>query len=218
MTHDLTSYASLFLSAAGTTIWLSWLSLLLAAIGGFVVALLRTSPWLAARLFALFFTEIFRSIPILIVMFFCYFGAPLVFGIDVSPFVAATIALALSASSSMAEVVRAGIESVGKGQWLAAYASGMRYWSILRHIVWPQALQVIMPPSVGVYIATLKESSLAAIIGYVELTKTGLLARESLNGSFAPLLVIAALYFIINYAISLGGGAIERRFRLKTHH
>lgn len=218
MSLDVSSYAGLLLSAAGTTIWLSWLALLLGALGGAVFGLLRTSHWGAIRWFAILYIEVFRSLPIIIVMFFCYFGAPLVFKVDLSTFASATVALAFSASAMMAEVVRAGIESVHKGQWEASRASGMNYGQILRFVIGPQAIRVILPPSVGVYIATLKESSLAAIIGYVELTKTGLLMRESLNGSFTPLLAVAVLYFLINYVISLGGGALERRFEIKTQH
>jgi len=208
----LIGYLPLLLKAAGTTLWLSWLAMLLGVAGGTMLGVMRTSPWRALRVAALLYTEFFRSIPILIVMFFAYFGVPLFLGHDLSPFAAATLALALHASASMAEVVRAGIESVGRGQWEAARAFGLRYWPIMRLVVLPQAALVIVPPSVGVFITVLKESTLASIIGYIELTKTGLLIRESTDGGFAPLLALAMLYFIINYAISLGGRALELRF------
>ncbi len=216
MNESAFSYLPLFLKAAGTTIWLSWLALLVGAVGGTLVALSRTSKFLPLRLAALCFTEFFRSIPILIVLFFAYFGVPLVLGFDLSPFAAATIALALHASATMSEVVRAGLESVGRGQWEAAQSAGMTYLQVMRHVVGPQALRVILPPSVGVYIATLKESSLASIIGYVELTKTGLLVRESSGGGFEALLILAVLYFLINYCISLVGARLERRFNVGT--
>jgi His/Glu/Gln/Arg/opine family amino acid ABC transporter permease subunit len=214
MTIDWFAFAPLFLKAAGITLWLSWLALLLGAVGGTLVALARTSRLLPLRLLALLYTEFFRSIPILIVMFFAYFGAPLVLGLDISAFLAATIALALHASSTMSEVVRAGLESVGRGQWEAAQAAGMRYGQVMRYVVGPQALRVILPPSVGIYITTLKESSLASIIGYIELTKTGLLVRESTGGGFTALLLLAVIYFVMNYLISLGGAALERRFNV----
>jgi polar amino acid transport system permease protein len=160
------------------------------------------------------YTELFRSIPILVLLFFVYFGVPFVLDVNLSPFGAATIALMLEASSMMAEVVRAGIQSVGRGQWEAALSSGMKGWQAIRYVIGPQAIRVMLPPSVGVYIATLKDSSLAAIIGYVELTKAGLLIRESTGESFIVLSVVATLYFVINYAISLGGAAMERKFRI----
>ena len=211
---DLAPYWPLLLKAAGTTLWLSWLALIVGAVGGSLVALLRISRFRVLRLLALLYTELFRSIPILIVMFFCYYGVPLVLGVEISPFIAATVALALHAASTMSEVVRAGIESVGRGQWEASQAAGFSPVQVMRYIVAPQAIRVVLPPSVGVFITTLKESSLASIIGYIELTKTGLLIRDSTDGGFAPLLALAVLYFIINYAISLGGAALERRFHI----
>jgi len=214
MNPDWLSYAPLILKAAGTTLWLSWLGMLLGAVGGTAIALLRLSRWRALRLAALVYTEFWRSVPILIVMFFAYFGTPLVLGLDLSPFAAATIALALHASSTMSEVVRAGIQSVGRGQWEASQAAGFTPVQVMRHIIAPQAIRVVLPPSVGVFITTLKESSLASVIGYIELTKTGLLIRDSTDGGFIPLLALAVIYFVINYAISLGGGALERRFHI----
>ncbi len=214
MSDSWVSYWPLLLRAAGITLWLSWLAMLLGAVGGTALALLRLSPLRGLRLLALLYTELWRSVPILIVMFFIYFGVPLVLGTDVTTFAAATVALALHASATMAEVVRAGIGSVGRGQWEAAQAAGLDRVQVMRHVVLPQAIRVILPPSVGVFITTLKESSLASVIGYIELTKTDLLVRDSTGGGVAPLLVLAVIYFLINYTISLGGGALERRFRI----
>jgi His/Glu/Gln/Arg/opine family amino acid ABC transporter permease subunit len=214
MTSVLADYGPLLLCAAGITLWISWLGLLLGGVLGAAVGLARTSRWRLLRVLALLYTELFRSIPVLILMFFCYFGLPLLVGLDLSPFAAATLALMFTASSLMAEVVRAGIDSVARGQWEAAFSSGMRYWQVMRHIVGPQAVRVMLPPSVGVYIATLKESSLASIIGYVELTKTALLIRETTGQSLEVLATTTVLYFVINYGISLVGGALERKFAI----
>ena len=211
-------YAPLLLRAAGTTLWLSWLAMLLGVALGLGLALLRLSRHRPLRLLALLYVEFFRSIPILIVMFFSYFGIPLflgslVPGLDISPFAAATLALTLHASASMSEVFRAGIQSVGAGQREAARAFGLRPILVLRLVVLPQALPVIVPPSVGVFITVLKESTLASVIGYIELTKTGLLIRESTGGGFAPLLALAAIYFVINFGISRAGRRLERRYQ-----
>src|SRR5262249_17520507 len=115
------------------------------------------------------------------------------------------------------EVIRAGIDSVGVGQWEAAKAAGMTYLQMMRHVIGPQAVQVILPPSVGIYIMVLKESSVASIIGYVELTSTGLLIRESVGGGFTILGVVALLYFLLCYSISLAGGALEHRMKIHGH-
>lgn len=211
------AYLPLMLKAAGTTLWLSWLAMLLGAVGGTALALLRLVRFAPLRWLAVVYMEFFRSIPILIVMFFAYFGVPLVLGFDLSPFVAATLALALHASATMSEVVSAGLASVGRGQWEAAQSLGLKSGQAMRHVIAPQALRVVLPPSVGVFITTLKESSLASIIGFIELTRTGLLVRDATGGGFAPLLMLGALYFAINYAISQGGAVMERRLHVGAH-
>jgi polar amino acid transport system permease protein len=210
MSNFALQYSPLLLKAAGTTIWISWLALVLAAIIGAGVGLARTSRFAALRISAIAYIELFRSVPILVLMFFCYFGLPLLAKVNLSPFAAATVALALEGSSLMSEVVRGGVESVGRGQWDAAQSAGMTYLQIIRHIVGPQALRVMLPPSVGVFIATLKDSSVASVIGYLELTKTGLLIRESIGHSFEVLACVSLLYFAMNFGISFGGGALER--------
>ncbi len=214
MSSGLVDYIPLMLKAAGITLWLSWLAILLGAFGGLLLALLRMSRFAVGRWLAIGYIEFFRSVPILIILFFTYFGAPLLLGFDISPFMAATVALALHASSSMSEIVRAGIQSVGKGQLEAAHASGFTSFQTLRHVVGPQAMRVILPPSIGVFITTLKESSLASIIGFIELTRTALLVRESTGGGFAALIILGLIYFLMNYAISLLGSLLERRFNI----
>jgi polar amino acid transport system permease protein len=210
-------FVVLLFKAAGTTIWISWLALVMAGLVGGIVGVARGSRWRALRLAALIYTEAFRSVPMIVLMFFAYFGLPLLLGLDLPPLAAATIALALVGSALMAEVVRGGIASVGGGQWDAGRAMGLRDRQIMRLIVGPQALRVMLPPSVGVYVAILKDSSVASVIGYVELTKTGLLIRDSIGHGFEVLAYVALLYFAINYAISLGGRVLERRYRIAGH-
>jgi His/Glu/Gln/Arg/opine family amino acid ABC transporter permease subunit len=210
-------YGIVLLKAAATTIWISWLALVLAAVVGGVVGLARTSRWAIVRVAAIAYVELFRSVPILVLMFFCYFGLPLIAKVSISPFAAATIALALEGSSLMSEVVRGGIESVQSGQWDAGRSSGMTHIQIVRHVVGPQALRVMLPPSIGVFIATLKDSSVASVIGYLELTKTGLLIRESIGHSFEILACVSLMYFAVNFGISLGGSALEGTLNKATH-
>ncbi len=209
-TYSLMAYMPAVFRALGTTIYLSWLALILGAVGGTILALMRLSGFFPLRWIAIAYTEFFRSVPILII----FFGIPLATGIDLSGFWAATAALSAHASSMMSEVIRAGIESVGRGQWEAAQASGMTYRQVMRHVVWPQAMQVILPPSVNIYIMVLKESSIASIIGFIELTATGLLVREAHGGGFAILGIVGVIYFIVCYSISLAGGYLERRMKV----
>lgn len=211
---DVTHYWRFFLSGTLTTLWISWMALMLGGILGTMIAHMRLSRIAMFRIFALTYTELFRSIPPLMLFFGCYYGVSFALDINLNPFTSATLALTLTASSLMAEVVRSGIESVGTGQWLAATASGMTKPQVFRYVVWPQALRVCLPPATGVYISTLKDSSVASVIGYIELTRSGLLIRETTGSSFDVFLIIAVIYFVINYGLSLGGGALERRFHI----
>ena len=143
-------FGFLLLKGLGITLWISWLALLLAAVVGAIVGIGRTSKSLPVRIIAITYTEFFRSIPTLVQLFFVFFGLTFVFGINLSPFAAATIALALEGSALMSEVVRGGIQSVGPGQKEAAQSSGMRPWQVELFVIWPQAIRVMVPPAVGV--------------------------------------------------------------------
>ena len=214
MTTSLIDFWPVLLRGVATTLWISWLGLILGGVLGAIIGMAADSRSRILRASAFVYTELFRSIPPLILFFGCFYGISFGFKVDLSPFTSATIALALEASAFMAGVVSAGIGSVGRGQWEAAQASGMKFWQIMRYVVGPQALRVMLPPTVGVYIGTLKDSSLASVIGFVELTKAGLLVREASGASFQVFLVVGVLYFIINYSISLGGAALERKFHI----
>jgi His/Glu/Gln/Arg/opine family amino acid ABC transporter permease subunit len=208
-------FSSVLLYAAGVTVWISWLALVLAALLGGAIGYARTARWWPVRAIATFYTELFRSIPTLVQLFFVYYGITFIFSIDLSPFVAATIGLGFEASALMSEVVRSGLQSVGKGQREAALSSGLRAWQVALYVVWPQAIRVMIPSAVGVYVSTLKASSLASVIGYVELTRASLLVRESIRGGPSGLVVIcvaALMYVILCYAISFSGALIEKRF------
>ena len=215
MTSSLVDFWPVLLRGVGTTLWISWLGLILGGLIGAVVGMAADSRFRTLRIFATVYTELFRSIPPLILFFGCFYGISFAFKLNLSPFTSATIALALEASAFMAGVVSSGIASVGRGQWEAAQATGMNFSQIMRYVVGPQAIRVMLPPTVGVYIGTLKDSSLASVIGFVELTKAGLLVREASGASFQVFLVIGALYFLINYSISLVGAALERKFHIE---
>jgi His/Glu/Gln/Arg/opine family amino acid ABC transporter permease subunit len=205
-------YRNVLLQGTLTTLWISWLALIVAGVLGAVVGYYRTSVWWWLRASATIYTEFFRSIPTLVQLFFVYFGITFIFSLDLSPFAAATIALGLEGSALMSEVVRSGLQSVGKGQIEAARSTGLSGWQTNFYVVWPQAIRVMIPPAVSIYVSTLKASSLASVIGFVELTKAGMLIRESHRGGMLILFAVAAIYIVVNYTISLIGSRLERRF------
>lgn len=205
-------YWQAFLNGTVTTLWISWLALILGGVIGAVVGHARLSRLRIARWIALGYTELFRSIPPLLLMAGVHYGLAYTFELRLTAFQSGTLALTLIASSLMAEVVRAAIESVGRGQRLAALASGMRPLQVMHHVVWPQAIRVMVPAATGVYISTLKDSAYASVITYIELTRTTLLVRERVEESFGPLLTAAIIYFVLTYGISRLGTFVERKF------
>jgi ABC-type amino acid transport system permease subunit len=174
---------------------------------------MRSSGWRVLSAIALVYIEAVRSIPFVILLFFVFFAVPLALDIDIPPYPAAIAALSVHCSAYMAEVVRSGIEAIPKGQWEAAASLGLPYYRIMRHVVLPQALRVMIPPTIGVYVSTIKESSLASVIGFVELLGQGMAIREahSLRNTADVLVAVAFGYFAICFSLSQVGRHLERR-------
>jgi polar amino acid transport system permease protein len=207
------SYLLLLLSGAGVTLELSLGALVLGSIGGVVLGAMRGSRLRPVKAVATLYIEGLRSIPFVILLFLIYYAVPVALNLDIPPYPAAISALSLHCSAYMAEVVRSGVESVPKGQWEAAAALGLGYSQIMGLVILPQALRVMIPPTIGVYVSTLKESSLASIIGFVELLGQGMAIRESNAGRSTAdvLLAVAFGYFVICFTLSRLGRRLERR-------
>jgi polar amino acid transport system permease protein len=209
-------YWRVFLDGALMTLELSAIALLAGLVIGMAVGLARTYGPPPLRAICLAFTEAFRSIPPLLLFFGSYYGLSYATGVKLSPFEASVIAMVLEASAFISEVVRAAFRSIGRGQWDAALALGLGFWKALLTVVAPQAVRVLIPPTIGVYVAVLKDSSFASIVGLIELTRAGLLVRETVGDSLRVFLLLSLLYFVINFSISSVGLAVERRFRFAS--
>ncbi len=198
------------LEAARWTIALSLIAFAGGSIGGLLVALGRTSDNLAIKRIATRFIQIFQGTPLLMQLFLVFFGAPVV-GLQVSPWVAAGVALVLNTSAFLGEIWRGCIQAVPRGQWEAAEALGLRYTARMRQVVLPQAARIALPPTVGYMVQVIKGTSLAAIIGFTEVTRAGQIIN---NATFEPLIVfsvVGAVYFALCWPLSLWAGHIERR-------
>ncbi len=205
------AYGILMIRAAGITLEVSVLALLLSVVVGLVVGMIATVRWKPALVATRLYVELVRSVPLLVLVFFAYYAVPLATNLSISPYVAATGALAVFGVAYMAEVVRSGIQSVGRGQWEAARALGLRYAAIMRLVVLPQAMRVMVPAGIGVFINLIKESSVTSIIGFVELTQTAINIRNTVF-SLDPIFFAAVLYFVICFGLSRTGQRIELRF------
>ncbi|MGQ9371568.1 amino acid ABC transporter permease [Azospirillum sp. ST 5-10] len=203
------------ISAVQWTLALSAIAFLGGALVGLFVALARTAEVRPLRLAAIGYIQLFQGTPLLMQLFLVFFGAT-VLGFDVNPWVAAALGLTLNASAFLGEIWRGCIEAVPKGQWEAARALGMGYVTRMRYVVLPQAVKVAVPPTVGFSVQLIKSTSLAAIIGFTELTRAGQLVN---NATFKPFLVfsiVALLYFVLCWPLSLLSSHLERRLAAPT--
>ena len=192
-----------------TTLQLSILALLFALPIGLLAGLGRVSTNPAARNLAATYVELIRGTPLLVQIFIFYFFIGTV--LSLSRMTAGVAALAIFTGAYIAEIVRAGIESIPKGQMEAARSLGMSYPQAMRHVILPQALRRTLPPMAGQLINLIKDSSLVSVIAITDLTKAG---REVVNSTFSPFEVwftVAAMYLALTAGLSL----LIRRLELK---
>jgi len=198
------------LEAAKWTIALSLIAFVGGALGGLLVALGRTSLNRFAQAAAGAFVQVFQGTPLLLQLFLVFFGAPVI-GIDVNPWIAAGIALILNTSAFLGEIWRGCIQAIPQGQTEAAHALGLHYFARMRDVILPQAFKIALPPTVGYMVQVIKGTSLAAIIGFTEVTRAGQIIN---NATFQPLIVfslVAGIYFALCWPLSLLAAHMERR-------
>jgi polar amino acid transport system permease protein len=198
------------LEAAKWTVALSMIAFIGGAIGGLIIALSRTSDSRVAQLLSGGFIQVFQGTPLLLQLFLVFFGAP-VLGLEVNPWVAAGVALILNSSAFLGEIWRGCIQAIPSGQWEAAQALSLSYASRMRDVILPQAGRIALAPTVGYMVQIIKGTSLAAIIGFVEITRSGQIIN---NATFQPLIVfsvVAAIYFVLCWPLSLLAAHMERR-------
>jgi His/Glu/Gln/Arg/opine family amino acid ABC transporter permease subunit len=157
-------------------------------------------------------TDFVRGTPVLVQLFFVYFGAPQV-GIDLTPIVSAIVALTINAAAYMAEVIRAGLMAVGPGQKLAARALGLSRLDTFRFVVWPQAFRIAVPPLVNSSVALLKDTALISVISVGEVIRE---AQSIISVTYDPMryyLIVAAMFFVFTYPLMKVADRMERRIR-----
>ncbi|KAA0892773.1 amino acid ABC transporter permease [Pusillimonas sp. ANT_WB101] len=196
--------------AARWTLALAAIALTGGAIGGLIVALARTSPskWLIVP--ARTFIMVFQGTPLLMQLFLVFFGFP-VLGITVNPWIAAGVALILNTSAFLGDIWRGCIEAVPAGQVEAANALNLSTFHRLKDVILPQAAKIAVPPTVGFMVQIIKGTSLTAIIGFSELTRTAQIIN---NSTFSPMPVfalVAFIYFCICWPLSKWSRRLERR-------
>lgn len=231
-------YAEIFATLSKgilTTLWVTFVAFGAAALLGLAIALARTSGRAWLEQVATFYIEIIRGIPILVALFYVAFvGAPamvvaanwlagplieagLVAPVTVRGFdftLRAIVALTVCYSAFIAEIFRAGIEAVDRGQIEAARALGLSRWNTFRHIVWPQALRTILPPLGNDFVSMIKDSALVSALGVQDITQLGKVYSSGSFKFFETYNVVAFLYLSMTISLSLLVRLLERRLKL----
>jgi polar amino acid transport system permease protein len=200
---------------AQSTIILSLIAFVGGGLGGLCIALARTAPISWLRRASAVFIDFFQGTPLLMQLFLVYYGLP-VFGLKVNVWIAAAVGLTLHASAFLGEIWRGGIQAVPRGQSEAASALGLGYLSRMRDVVLPQAVRLSMAPTVGFLVQLIKGTSLASIIGFVELSRS---AQIVSSATYKPLLAfgLAGLcYFAICFPLSRFSASLELRYAVRT--
>ncbi len=193
------------------TLKMAFIAIILSFILGGVVGTLRFAqiPVLSQVLAVI--VEVIRNLPLLLIIFFTFFALPEI-GIKFKEVPAAIIALTIFEAAMLSEIIRSGLNSIDKGQMEAARSSGLSYFQALWHIIVPQALRRMVPPTVSQFISLLKDTSLAVVISVPELTHQAQIVYGQKSGYLEPtLLVVVLMYFVVNYTLSI----LSRRLEVK---
>lgn len=211
------NYGFMLLTALGRTLQLTLLSLVFAIIIGMIFALMNVGKNRILNFFGTVYVDAVRGVPLIVLAFFIYFGVPSavkmmgIQGFSFSSLLAGTIALSMNCGAYMAEIFRAGIESIDKGQMEASRSLGLTYGKSMRLIILPQAVRVMIPSIINQFIITLKDTSILSVIAYPELTNMGKIISGNTFKVFQSWAIIAVLYMVIIVTLSKIAKRIERR-------
>lgn len=206
------NHLNFLLEGALWTVVLSLISFIGGGLGGALVALARISAWPPLRYLAIAYIQIIQGTPLLVILFLSYFGLSIM-GLTLPPLVAAGLSMTIYVSAYLGEIWRGSIQSVARTQWEAAECLALSRWQRLYLVILPQAVRIATPPTVGFMVQIIKNTSLASIVGFVELVRAGQLINNSIFQPFLIYVLIAALYFALCYPLS----AWSRRLEMRLH-
>lgn len=205
------------LSAMGNTLLLTLLSLIFASFIGLIIGIMNVSKVKGLNILGALYVDVIRGVPLIVLAFFIYFGFPSwlqsvgVSNFRMSALSAGIISLALNAGAYIAEIVRAGIQAVDKGQMEAARSLGLPYSKAMKKVVLPQAIRTMIPSFINQFIITLKDTSILSVIGFPELTKAGNIIVGRNFEVMRMWAIIAVMYLVVIISLSKFAKYIERR-------
>lgn len=225
MAKILANYGGLLAAAMGQTLLLALCGLFFACIIGLVVGLMSVVKNRACNIIATIFVDVIRGVPMIVLAFYVFFAVPMLLNnimhlntllglnsqITLTALQAGTICLALNCGAYMAEIIRAGIESVDKGQMEAARSLGLSYWKAMAKVVLPQAIRTMIPSIINQFIITLKDTSILSVIGFPELVNTAKNVVANTMSAFQVWSIVALMYLIVITLLSRLAKRVERR-------
>ncbi len=205
-----TNHLLYLLVAAQWTVVLSLIAFVGGSVLGLAIALMRVSKSGVVRALASGYIQLIQGTPLLIVLFLSYFGLGII-GLKLVPLVAAGISLTFYAGAFLGEIWRGCIEAVPKTQWEASDWLGLNRAQQYTYVILPQAMRIAIPPTVGFMVQIVKNTSLASVIGFVELARAGQIVNNSTFEPFVIFSCVAAIYFALCYPLSVASRTLERR-------
>ena len=219
MVKIITVYGNMLLTAMGRTLLLAFLGLVFACILGMIFGLLSVLKNKACNIISNIFVFVIRGVPMIVLAFFIYFGIPYLIntilgfggGFTLSALQAGTICLALNCGAYMAEIIRAGIQSVDIGQMEAGRSLGLPYWKTMRKIILPQAIRTMIPSIINQFIITVKDTSILSVIGFPELVLATKQVQANTFKAFETWTIVGIMYLIVITILSYLAKLVERR-------
>jgi len=219
MVKIITVYGNMLLTAMGRTLLLAFLGLVFACILGMIFGLLSVLKNKACNIISNIFVFVIRGVPMIVLAFFIYFGIPYLIntilgfggGFTLSALQAGTICLALNCGAYMAEIIRAGIQSVDIGQMEAGRSLGLPYWKTMRKIILPQAIRTMIPSIINQFIITVKDTSILSVIGFPELVLAAKQVQANTFKAFETWAIVGVMYLVVITILSYLAKLVERR-------
>jgi polar amino acid transport system permease protein len=206
-------HAIYLLEAARWTLLLSLIALMGGGVLGLALAVGRVSRIATLRFIATAYIQLIQGTPLLVLLFLSYFGLSMA-GYRLDPVVAAGLSLTIYVGAFLGEIWRGCIEAVPRTQWEASDCLGLNRFQQYTHVILPQAVRIATAPTVGFMVQVVKNTSLASIIGFVELTRAGQIVNNSTFQPFLVFLFVGAIYFAICYPLSVASRVLERRLHV----
>ena len=215
----ISEYMSYFTSGIKITLLISFISVLIGVVLGAIICFMKMSKFEIFKvnilnLIATVYVEIIRGTPMILQIMIAYVAFDELLGITVEALTAGIVAVSLNSAAYVSEIIRGGIDAVDKGQLEAARSLGMNKAKAMRLIIIPQAIRHILPAIGNEFVTVIKESSMASVIGVGELMYASKVVRGATYRSFEPLIVAAAFYFVITFALGRALSYIERRMKV----